>query len=187
MRRAAPRLDRRTAGLLLCGMLCACVRLSGMFKAADPLTADQHFRLGAAFERQGRADDAARQYQRVVRLDPDDPEGWVALGNLDYLRGEYARAEDSYLRALNVAPMHTGAQNNLALAYLAQNKKIPEAEQLARAALRRMGPLRPYVLDTLARIYERESRFAEARAAAQQAAAAATSRGITLPQAPEPL
>ena len=173
--------------LLVCGALSACANIPHLFKAADPLTADEHFRLGSAYEAEGLQDAAVRQYQRAVRLNPSDPEPWVALGNIKFKRGNFSLAEGDYLRALNISPFHAGAQNNLAMTYLAQNKNLKEAERLAKSALRQTGPLQPYVLDTLANIYEHERRFPEARAAAAQAAAAATSRGITLPLPPENL
>lgn len=174
-------------GLLLCGALCACADVQRNFAPADPLSADDHFRLASAFEAHGLQDDALRHYQRTVKINPSNPEAWVALGNMKFKRGEFAGAEGDYLRALNCSPGHAGAQNNLALAYLAQNKNLKEAELLAKAALRQKGTLRPYVLDTLASIYAREGRFPEARVAAEQAAAAAASNGITLPPKPQSL
>ena len=165
-------MDRKRRALVLCGSLCACARMPSLFKDADTMTAEQHFRLGYAYEARGRDEDAIRQYRNAVRLNRSDPEAWVALGNIEFKLGNFPRAEDDYLRALNVSPLHAGAQNNLAMAYLAQNKNLEEAERLAKMALRQKGPLRPYVLDTLAGIYARERRFAEARAAAAQAAAA---------------
>ena len=170
---AVPRV-RTGAALLLCGALCACANLPRVFKPADPLTAEDHFRLGSAYEAQGLQDDAMRQYQRAAKLNPADPEVWMALGNIKFKFGEYSRAEDAYLRVLNLSPFHAGAQNNLAMAYVAQHIKLKEAERLAKSALRQKGPLQPYVLDTLAKIYEAERRFPEARAAAAKAAAAAT-------------
>ena len=181
---AVPRL-RKIAALLICGALCACAGFPRVFKPADPLSADEHFRLGSAYEAQGLPDDAAKQYQRAARLNPANPEVWLALGNIQFKYGEYGRAEDDYLRVLNLSPFHAGAQNNLAMTYVARHKKLKEAEHLAKAALRQKGPLQPYVLDTLAKIYEAERRFPEARAAAAQAAAAqqetaAAERSITI-------
>ena len=175
MKHHAPRL-----GLLLCAALCACVDLRHAFKPADPLSADDHFRLGAAYEAEGLQDDAVRQYQRAARLNRANPEPWVALGNVKFKKSEFARAEGDYLHALNISPFHAGAQNNLAMTYLAENRNLKEAERLAKAALRRNGPLQPYVLDTLARIYEAEGRFREARAAAAQATEAAQAAASSL-------
>jgi tetratricopeptide (TPR) repeat protein len=166
---------------LLCAGLCGCAGMKKSFAPADPLSAEDHFRLAAAFESHGLPDDALKHYQRAAKLDPDNAEICVALGNLKFRRGDYSAAEDDYRRALDRSPYHAGAQNNLALAYLAQNKNLKEAELLAKAALRQNGALRPYVLDTLSNIYAREGRLPEARIAVEQAAQAAASHGITLP------
>ena len=158
-----------------------------MFKPADPLTAEEHFRLGYAYETRGLRDDAARQYEKAIRLNPNDPEAWVALGNIEFKRKDYPLAEEDYLRALNISEFNAGALNNLAMTYLAQNKKLKEAERLAKTALHAKGPLQPYVLDTLANIYDREERYPESRAAEAQAATAAASSGIPFPPPPESL
>jgi hypothetical protein len=55
---------------------------------------------------------------------------------------------------------------------LAGNGSLTEAEALAQDALLTAGTLRPYVLDTLANIYLRERRYAEAEGAVAQAEAA---------------
>ena len=145
-------------GLLACAALCACAHLPHLYDMADPLTASDHFRLGDAYEKQGHQEEARRQYERVVTLAPDDPEGWVALGNNDFSRGDLPGAENNYFRALKDSPRHAGALNNLAMTYLAENKNLDEAERLAKTALGQKGPLQPYILDTLAKIYEREGR-----------------------------
>jgi tetratricopeptide (TPR) repeat protein len=178
---------KRAVAALLCGVLGACAVAKRNIAPADPLSADDHFRLGSAFEAHGLPGDALKHYSRAAKLNPDNPEVWVALGNLRFKRGDYAGAEVEYRRALDRAPFHAGAQNNLALTYLARNKNLKEAELLAKAALRHNGTLRPYVLETLANIYEREGRMPEARLAAEQAAAAAASNGIKLPPKPESL
>jgi tetratricopeptide (TPR) repeat protein len=178
---------KRLLAPLLCAALCACAGVKKNFAPADALSADDHFRLGAAFESNGLSNDALKHYQRAAKRNPSNAEVWVALGNLKFKNGDFAGAEEDYERALNRSPYHAGAQNNLALAYLAQNKKLKEAELLAKSALRQNGALRPYVLDTLANIYAREGRLPEARVAAEQAAAAAASKGITLPSKPESL
>ena len=175
---------RKRWSLPLCGALygalCACANAPRPFRR-DPLTADDHFDLGSAYEEQGLQHDAARQYKKALRLDPSDSEAWVASGNVKFKRGDFSRAERDYLRALEVAGDHAGAQNRLAMAYLAQNKKLKEAERLAKTALRQNATLRPYVLDTLAKIYEREGRYDEARATAAEAESAAKDNGLPYP------
>ena len=167
--------------LLLCGALCACAHAPRPFGRPDRLSADDHFRLGSAYEEQGLEDDAARQYKKSLRLDSGDPEVWVASGNAKFKRGDVSHAEDDYLHALGLTGDHADAQNHLALAYLAQNKKLKEAERLAKTALRENATLRPYVLDTLARIYAREGRCAESFATAAQAEEEAKYSGLPFP------
>lgn len=164
---------RRLAPALCLVGLSACAGVPRLFVPSDALTAGEHYRLGSAYEAQGLPDDAARQYLAAVRLAPADPEFLMASGNLRFKRGDFAGAERDFLRARSLAPLHVGAENNLAMAYLAQDKRLPEAERLAREALGRTGPLRPCVLDTLSKIYEREGRLPEARAAAAESVAAA--------------
>ena len=167
---------------LFSGMLvCACAP----FWRQDALTADQHHRFGVIYEEHGLSDDAINEYRRAARLRPDDPENWMAIGDIQFERGSYAVAARCFRRALKVAPRHVGALNNLAMTFLERNKDLGEAERLAQEALREESPLKPYVLDTLAKIYEREGRLREASATAAQAAAAqaaaapAASRDVT--------
>jgi tetratricopeptide (TPR) repeat protein len=172
---------RARLSLLLCGALCACAHAPRPFGPGDRLSADDHFHLGSAYEEQGLKDDAARQYKRALRLDSSDPEVWVASGNAKFKRGDVTHAENDYLHALGLAGNHADAQNHLALAYLAQNKKLKDAERLAKTALRENATLRPYVLDTLAKIYQREGRCAEALATAAQAEEEARFSGLPFP------
>jgi tetratricopeptide (TPR) repeat protein len=166
----------------------ACGAFSGC--AHDALSADEHHRFGAIYEAHGLPDEAVAQYKRAVRLNPADVEGWMALGNIQLRRANYASAARYFRRALKVNPDHAGALNNLAMTYLGRNENLGEAERLAMAALREGGPLKPYVLDSLAKIYEREGRYrdaslaaaqaGEAQAAAVTAAEDAASRDVTV-------
>jgi hypothetical protein len=63
---------------------------------------------------------------------------------------------------------------------LAGNGSLTEAEALAQDALLTAGALRPYVLDTLANIYLRERRYAEAAAAAALAEAETPAENVAV-------
>ncbi|NNN04840.1 MAG: tetratricopeptide repeat protein [Elusimicrobia bacterium] len=132
--------------------LCACATLPRYYKASDPLTAAEHDRLGAAYEAQGLLDDARHQYQAALALEHADPQAWVALGDLEFRRGDYRAAERDFRRALKAAPARADALNNLAMTYLARRKNLTEARRLAEEALSLGGPVKPYALDTLAGI-----------------------------------
>jgi|CXWL01.1.fsa_nt_gi tetratricopeptide (TPR) repeat protein len=88
----------------------------------------------------------------------------LARGNSAFVAGRFREAEAFFRKALETAPLHAGAANNLAMTLLARGGRLPEAEALAKDALSRSGSLRPYVVDTLASIYRRQGRYAEAEA-----------------------
>lgn len=142
----------RLAALALAAALAGCAPLPKIFSVSDPLTADEHARLGAAYEAQGALAEADAQYERAVALDRRHHGAWMALGNRAYAAGEFAKAARRYRIVLRLVPRHPGASNNLAMVYLAQNRRLDEAEALAHDALVQGGPLRPHILDTLARI-----------------------------------
>ncbi|MDD5303096.1 MAG: tetratricopeptide repeat protein [Elusimicrobia bacterium] len=154
---------RRVLAAALAASLAGCVQLPRIFRDRDPLTADEHARLGAAYEAQGEKKAADAQYLRAVALDRRHEGAWMALGNRAYEEGDFDKARRCYLRVLSLAPRHPGASNNLAMVYLAQDRRLEEAEALAKDALAREGPLKPYLLDTLAQIHKRRGER-EARA-----------------------
>jgi tetratricopeptide (TPR) repeat protein len=73
----------------------------------DPNSADAPFQLGTLFDREKRNAEAVAQFERVVKLRPDDPRGWDYLAlNLELL-GQLERSETGYRRglAVNKAPL----------------------------------------------------------------------------------
>ena len=146
---------RRILAATLAASLAGCAQLPKVFRDRDPLTADEHARLGAVYEAQGEKKAADSRYLRAVALDRRHEGAWMALGNRAYEERDYKKARRCYLRVLSLAPGHPGASNNLAMVYLAQDRRLDEAEALAADALARNGPLRPYLLDTLAQIQKR--------------------------------
>jgi len=157
--------------VIIIGGLSACTGLPQVRVLPDPLTPQEHVTLGLAYEAKGRPELAAREYHAALRQKPGYVLAMVGLGNLAFGRGALEEAEAYYHQALAVAPQDPGANNNLAMLYLAQSANLTEAERLARQALAQGGPLRPYVLDTMARIYMRQGRYQEAKAALEEAEA----------------
>lgn len=157
--------------LALAGLLAGCSHAPLRVASRDALAPEEHVRLGAAYEAQGLRAEAAGQYKAAVRLDPANAGGWLALGDLMFTEGRFKEAESCFRKALKFSPHDPGAANNLAMAILARNGSLPEAEALAQGALANAGALRVYILDTLANIFLRQRRFAEAAAAIDQAEA----------------
>jgi len=159
--------------VIIIGGLSACTGLPQVRVLPDPLTPQEHVTLGLAYEAKGRPELAAREYHAALRQKPGYVLAMVGLGNLAFGRGALEEAEAHYRQALAVAPEDPGANNNLAMLYVTRGAGLDEAEWLARQALAQGGPLRPYALDTLARIYVRQGRYQEAKAALDEAEALA--------------
>lgn len=165
-------IPRRLAGPLALAACAACA-MPPLLRSKDPLTADEHVSLGAAYETQGERDAAARQYQAALRLRPGYAPAGIALGDLDFQAGELGPAERCFKAVLKSDPRDAAASNNLAMVYLSAHKDAAEAERLVKQALAQDGAPRPYLLDTLVRVYIEEGRLPQALAAFQDAIEAA--------------
>jgi tetratricopeptide (TPR) repeat protein len=153
-------------------VLQGCSVLPQLVRHSDPLTAEEHVRLGASYEAQGLKENAIQQYQAALHLQKNNIPALVAWGNLAFEKGDWKNAEACYRHILRLDPTHVGANNNLAMVYLATGKHLDKAEQWAQVALKQGGPLKPYVLDTLATIYIQEGRYSEAQRVLDDAVAA---------------
>lgn len=126
---------------------CALPRV-GVYK--DPLTAEEHLKLGLAYEQKGETDLARREYTEAAR---DTPHGHLYLANLHFSTGEMREAEAHYRKALAGLPDDPTVCNNLAWLLLQENRSLDEAERLAQRAVERAAPeQRSGFEDTLKRI-----------------------------------
>lgn len=162
----------------LCGLamgagLSACSDLPQVRVLHDPLTPEEHVTLGLTYEVQGHRDLAAREYRTALTQSAGYVPALIGLGNVAFAEGELEESETYYRQALAASPEHPGANNNLAMLYLAKGTGLDEAERLALRALAERGPLKPYVLDTLAHVYARQGRYKEAVAVLEEAEAVA--------------
>ena len=160
----------------------ACSDLPRVRVLHDPLTSEEHVRLGLAYEVEGRQELAAREYDEALRKEHGYMPALIGLGNLAFNREALKEAEAYYRQALSTVPEDPGVNNNLAMVYLTQQEKLDEAERLASLALAQGGPLRPYVLDTIAHIYLQQGRYREAQTALNNAEALAPSYDRALHQ-----
>jgi predicted double-glycine peptidase len=136
----------------------------------DELT-DQ-LRAAVVLEEKGDYAAAAKSYRDLLSRHPDSALLWTNLGNADMQLGKRGEAESDFRKALDVDPAARDAMNNLAW-LLYQQKRLDEAESLARKAASLHGPDSYLVLDTLARVLAAKGNCSEAQAAFQQASAGA--------------
>ncbi|TAL12220.1 MAG: tetratricopeptide repeat protein [Nitrospirae bacterium] len=153
------------------GGLLGCSGLPRIVILHDPLTPQEHVTLGESYQARGLGDLATREFEAALHREAEFVPALIGLGNLAYATNAFEESAEFYRRALAAVPGHPGASNNLALVYLASGARLDEAERLARSAVELEGTVRPYALDTLARIYTQQGRYREAARALEEAAA----------------
>jgi len=112
--------------------------------------------LGQLYIKQNRLDDAKNQFKRIADQSPKAVSAPTMLGMLSEAQGRSNEAENYYKQALKIDANAAVAANNLAWIYVAANRNLDEALQLAQAA-QRVLPDQPNVNDTLGWIYYRKN------------------------------
>jgi tetratricopeptide (TPR) repeat protein len=115
----------------LLALLCGC-SLPRIIVLSDPLSPEEHLKLGTAYESKGDYDLAAAEYKTASRK---LPLAHLFLGNVFFLQRNYAAAEAEYRRAIDALPENPRPYNNLAWLYYTERIKLDEAENLARRAV----------------------------------------------------
>ncbi len=109
-------------------------------------------RAAVALEDEGKYADAAARYRQIVTLHPNSIVAWTNLGNAERQLGNTAEAERAFRKAIEAdGNAARDALNNLAW-LLYEEKRLDEAEPLARKAVAEAGPDSYLMLDTLARV-----------------------------------
>ncbi len=103
---------------------------------AAPGWSKPHAGLGRLLSRNavGRRDEAAKELNTAIELDPEWWDPYDSLAILHRMEGELHAAEEAATRAVELAPYLVGPHNNLAN-LLVSLKKYPEAEAQYRAAI----------------------------------------------------
>lgn len=86
----------------------------------------------------GRLDDARVVFQGVQALSPGSAVAEIALGTLDFQRGDYAKARQRYERVIEANP-----RDAWAYAHLGEAELFDKREEAARAALDKAVELDP--------------------------------------------
>jgi tetratricopeptide (TPR) repeat protein len=100
--------------------------------APDRLTA--YATLGELYVRQHRLNDATEKFRQVLARNPKSTSTATMVGMLLEAQGQRADAEQQYRQVLAVDARAVVAANNLAWIYVASNRQLDEALQLARTA-----------------------------------------------------
>ena len=117
-----------------------------------------HYELGLTLGEAGQHTAAAAALGRAVALKPDLPDAWRALGDVLTVTGDLAGADTAYANHIKAS---THDPRLLEAASALVEKRIPEAESLLRAHLRRF-PTDVAAIRMLAEVGARLGRYADA-------------------------
>ena len=120
-----------------------------LIRPADPT--ETALRAAVQLEEQGKLALAAHAYREILDKNPNSLVAWTNLGNAERQLGRNPAAEEAFRKALEIDPNSADALNNLAW-LLYEEKRVAEAEPLARKAATVNAPDAWMRLDTLARI-----------------------------------
>lgn len=134
----------------------------------DPLSAEEHIKLGGIYDSQGKTDLAREQYRLAVKQAPENGRAWSLLGDIAYREKDYPEAEKAYGKARDLDPTNGDILNNLAWVYVQQDKRLGKAQELVRAAIDHAPAHRPYYLDTLGVLLLKEGKIPDAIAALKE-------------------
>lgn len=126
-----------------------------------------HFSLGALLDSQGRLNDAEREFQIAIRLNPSHVEAHNDLGIIYDEQGRLEEALKEYQIVLNLAPGNAKAHNNLGILY--EKRGYLDAAQKEYVAVLRLDPVNINALTNLALLFRKLDRPADAAKALQDA------------------
>ncbi len=145
---------RALCALVLAAFCCAGCALPRVAILDDPLSPEEHLKLGMAYEAK-EPERALEEYRHAARK---IPLAHLYLGNTLFGLKRLKEAEAEYREAARLMPDNAEALNNLAWALLTRGGSLPEAEELARKAVA-LDPKRPAFVDTLAAVRAARARI----------------------------
>jgi tetratricopeptide (TPR) repeat protein len=154
-----------------------------LVRPADPNAGA--LRAAVVLEEEGKLALAAHAYRDIIKTDPAATLAWTNLGNVEMRLGRRAAAEEAFRKALELEPDSADTLNNLAW-LLYEEKRMDEAEPLARKAVAATAPDPWMRLDTLARILAAKGNCEEAQKTFDYAVAAAPADARASLEAPAP-
>jgi uncharacterized protein (TIGR02466 family) len=103
-----------------------------------------HFRVGWAFARQGKLDEAARAFGAAVALAPDDVDSWRGLARARHSLEDVDGAIEAWQRVIELSPADWEAHNDAGGAFMERNDWARADAAFAAAA--ELAPDQPIVI-----------------------------------------
>ncbi len=143
----------------------------------DPLSVEEHLKLGGIYESKGEWEDAVEEYKAALRKDRKNTKVLLFLGNAYLGMGRFDKAERYYKEVIKKRPEWGVPYNNLAWVYIKAGKDLKEAESLVEKAVLLDPDGYPAYYDTLGVIYTRLGQYRKAEDAFLKALSGADSDG----------
>ncbi len=134
-----------------------------------PSNTAARFHLVMLYQKSGRNQEALPIAKEMASAEPGVFTHWITLANLHNRLGQYPAAEESYRRALALAPERSEPPFALAQFLLQRNTQLAEALSLAQTAVK-CAPTAPHFF-VLARSHAKLNQMPEAQTAADKACA----------------
>jgi tetratricopeptide (TPR) repeat protein len=109
-------------------------------------SSDNHYALGQAYLNAGRHSEADREFNTVLRMEPDKPAGYYGLGLNFSKQGRYEDAILQFKEAIRVDPRFYDGYAEMGYAY-ADLGEMDEAQRIVDI----LEPMAPELADTLSR------------------------------------
>lgn len=95
---------------------------------SEPSNTEALYGLGWTYYLAAKNDEAREMFKRCIDTDPRSHLGYKGLGSVAMIEGNLGTAEESYLKALNLAPSDSAVLNSLGLLYLRQEENLKALE-----------------------------------------------------------
>ena len=120
-----------------------------------------HNNLADTYEQVGNYEEARKEYQTVLKLDPGQMRAYYGLGNVYHAMGRPEEAISAYQRAIAVDPTFALSHNNLGIVYDELGRSDLAEEEYGKALRLKPGFVKP--CNNLAILYARRGDFDRAK------------------------
>jgi len=128
------------------------IRAAGQYVAGEPKSAPGRLALAGAYLAAQRFTEARAQCLEALQIDPRNPEALKLKGNIDYLLGDFDKAEDTFIGLLDRYPNDDEAPYMLGRIYYQQGRIDHAMGQFQRAL--KLNPRSYKAYDNLGLCYE---------------------------------
>ena len=101
----------------------------------DSNNVDCRFHLAPLYLQNRKLPDALRLYEQITKIDPNNGVAYFFIGNINARINLFDNAEKAYRKVIEVASKRSDGYRALAQLYLQNNRKLPEAKNLASRAV----------------------------------------------------